>query len=179
MQALNQFFIPIKGLKFGKHEYDFVIQNQFFDEFENSPIKVGELKTHLILDRKTRNLELEFSTQGYIESECDRCTADIKLPIDASIKFIVKFSDEEESDGEVFFIPTESHEINVSEMVYEHLVLAIPLIKTYNCEDEDPLPCNEKVLDVLEGVDNEPEEEIVNNNPFGDAFKDLKITKTK
>ena len=179
MQALNQFSIPIKGLNFGKHEYDFLIQNRFFDEFEGSPIKFGEFKTHLVLDRRIRDLELYFSTQGYIESECDRCTAEIKLPIDASIKFIVKFSDEEQSDGEVFFVSTESHEINVAQMVYEHLILAIPLIKTYDCQDEDPIPCNENILDVLDGVEYEPEEEVVNNNPFGDAFKDLKITKTK
>lgn len=178
MQALNQFSIPIKGLKFGKHEYDFVIQNDFFDEFEGSPIKNGDLNTHLILDRKTNNLELDFSTKGYIDSECDRCTAEIKLPIDASIKFIVKFSDEDQSDGEVFFVPTDSHEINIAEMVYEHLILSVPLIKTYDCQDIEPIPCNEKVLDVLENIDYKPEE-IVKNNPFGDAFKDLKITKTK
>ena len=178
MQALNQFSIPIKGLKFGKHEYHFEILKEFFDAFPESSIKNGQLKTHLTLDRKSNHLDLDFSTQGYVESECDRCTAQINLPIDASISFILKFSDDEVSDGEVFFAPTDSHEINVAEMVYEHIILALPLIKVYDCDSENPIPCNEKVLDVLEGQDSGPEE-IVSNNPFGDAFKDLKITKTK
>lgn len=178
MQALNQFSIPIAGLKFGKHEYNFEILSSFFDAFIDSPIKKGKLQTHLVLDRKSNHLDVDLETKGYVESECDRCTANINLPIEASISFIAKFSDDEESDGEIFYFPTECHEVNVAEMIYEHIVLALPMIKVYDCFDEDPLPCNEKVLDVLEHNDFGTEE-IVENNPFGDALKNLKITKTK
>ncbi|MBT8233083.1 MAG: DUF177 domain-containing protein [Bacteroidia bacterium] len=177
MQALNQFSIPIKGLKFGIHEYDFKILKSFFDAFPNSLTKDGNLDTHLTLDKKTDHLDLVFTTKGTLASECDRCTANIDLPIESTINFIVKFSDEEKTDGELFFIPIESHEINVAEMIYEHLLLSMPLIKVYDCENENPIPCNQKVLDIL-NHDKKPEK-VVKNNVFGDALKNLKITKTK
>ena len=60
-------------------------------------------------------------------------------------------------------------------MLYEQILLAIPLIKVYECQDEEPRPCNDNVLDILNSENGTTE----SNNPFGDVLKDLKITKTK
>ncbi len=37
------FTIPVSGLKEGHHVFEFEINNEFFDKFEESEIKEGEL----------------------------------------------------------------------------------------------------------------------------------------
>ena len=174
MQANRQFSIPFKGLKFGTHTFEFEITDEFFEMFESSPIKKGALKAVLNLERKSDHLELFFETQGTVNTSCDRCTAIIDLPIEGRTQYIVKFGDTPKDATEIIFIHPESHDINVAEMLYEHIVLSIPLIKTFDCEELDPVPCNENILSYLEGG-----EDQISNNPFGEVLKDLKITKTK
>ena len=174
MQALRQFSIPFKGLKNGTHEYEFDIDENFFKEFEDSPIELASLKARLELEKKNDHFILYFEADGTIQTECDRCTATIDLPMDFDFEYIVKFDEDEREEDEVVYIHPESHHIHVGPMLYEQILLAIPLIKVYDCQDEDPVPCNEKVLEIL---NSEEEGEI--NNPLGDVLKDLKITKTK
>lgn len=175
MQGLKQFSIQFKGLDFDVHNYSFQVNQQFFDAFEESPLKNGLLKSMLTLEKKSDHLILDFETNGTVETECDRCTAKIDLPITSEFSLIIKFDEEEREEEEVVFISPETHEINVAPFIYEHIILSIPLIKVFDCDLIDPEPCNQDVLDILDG-----EEEIeVKNNPLEEAFKNLKITKQK
>ena len=44
MQGLKQFSIPYKGLNFDVYNYSFEVNQQFFNAFEDSPLKNGNLK---------------------------------------------------------------------------------------------------------------------------------------
>ena len=89
--------------------------------------------------------------------------------------YIVKFDENEREEDNIVFIHPESHHLHVADMLYEQILLAIPLIKVYDCQKEEPRPCNEKVLEILDS--NERVEE--KSNPLGEVLKDLKITKKK
>jgi uncharacterized protein len=54
------FTIPISGLKPGRHIYDFEINNEFFDKFEESEVKEGDLKAILKLKRDPTHIDLEY-----------------------------------------------------------------------------------------------------------------------
>jgi len=175
MRSLKQFSIPYKGLNFDINEYSFDIDQHFFKEFEESPVKNGNLVSELTLERKSDHLILDFNTSGTIETDCDRCTAKVDLPISSEFSIIVKFDENEREEEEIIYISPESHELNVASIIYEQIVLSIPLIKVFDCDLLDPIPCNEDILNIL---DTEPEEEVA-NNPLEDAFKNLKITKPR
>lgn len=175
MQALRQYIIPIKGLDVKVHHYTFEVDHQFFAEFENSPIHSGQVKIELELEKKYDNLVLDFSTLGEVKTECDRCTAIVDFPIDSSFELIFKYDENEREEGEIIYIHPESHEINVSTFIYENIILALPIIKVFDCESKDPAPCNKEVLKYL---NKEQKEESGSNNPFKDALKQVKI-KTK
>ena len=64
MKRLVEFTLPIQGLKNGVHEYDFQIDRTFFAEFEGSPISVGEVDVHMVLDRNSDMLVFEFELSG-------------------------------------------------------------------------------------------------------------------
>ena len=44
MDALTDFIIPIIGLKFGEHSYQFNVDRQFFKEFDNTELQEGCLQ---------------------------------------------------------------------------------------------------------------------------------------
>jgi len=171
MKALNAFTLPISGLKVGNHEFEFLLDQSFFKKFEASPIDSGSVAVQVFLDKRPDMLVLSFTIKGKIAAECDRCLAEIDLPISGNHDLIVKFQPEEaEPVPELVFMDREATELDISSYIYEFVCLSVPIIKTYDCADEDPIPCNEDLLDILDGDEEEPS----SDNPIWDALKDLK-----
>ncbi len=171
MNPLVPFVIPIRGLYPGLHDYTFDIDASFFGQFENAPVQDGEVEVRLELIKQSDMYVLQFEFEGTVKTDCDRCLAPISLPIEGAERLLVKFSLEETSEeAEVIFIHPETPKLDVSKYVYEFICLAIPMIKTYDCQAEEEKPCDEKMLGYLE-TQNEEEQE---DNPIWDALKKLK-----
>jgi uncharacterized protein len=175
MDALKEFSIPIKGLNNGKREFQFKIGSKFFKNFEGSQIEEGEFDVHLIFDKKDSFIELTFDFDGTIRTECDRCTASINLPYGDSHFLMVKYTiEDQEEDAEIVYISPETSHFNVSQYIYEFISISIPFHKTYDCENDDPRPCD---LDILKRFNllttetpkaEEVEEKEDKKNPFND-----------
>jgi uncharacterized protein len=169
MDKLKEFSLPIKGLKNGIHEYNFQIDGEFFENFENSPIEKGNFDVHVTLDKRDAFFELVFDFDGTIQTECDRCTASIDLPFGDTQNLTVKYSlEESEDDAEIVFITHDTSIFNVAKYIYEFICLSVPYHKTYDCENDEKPPCD---FDVLDRISDEPiaeEKEEENKNPFGD-----------
>lgn len=171
MRALTHFSIPIKGLENGLHTYQFKIDKAFFDNFENGLLSNGDFNVNLELDKKSNHIELQFDISGHLHTECDRCTANIELPLDGHHTLLVKYTAEEEKmDEEVWYITHDTSEINVSKIIYEFISLSCPLIKAYDCEYDEKPPCNQEVKSKLEKDD---DEEVKGNNPLKDMLSNL------
>ncbi|MBX2890814.1 MAG: DUF177 domain-containing protein [Saprospiraceae bacterium] len=150
MNAFVAYSIPIQGLKFGMHRFNFKIDSVFFSHFEGSPIKDGNLHFDLQLDKRADMLVLDFVLSGTVEAECDRCTATIDLPLEAERQLIVKYGESEgDEEDEVVFIGRETSDFNVAKYLYEFTVLALPITNTYDCQSEPHPPCNFEVLKYL------------------------------
>ncbi len=91
---------------------------------------------------------------------CDRCTAEINLPIEDSRSLIAKYTEDDvEVQEQVVFIHREAAHFNVAQYLYEFVVLALPITNVYDCQDEPNPPCNFEVLEHLgheDGDDDEP-----------------------
>ena len=174
MGNLKEFSLPIRGLKNGVHEYDFEIGSDFFKNFEESPIENGEFDVHLTFDKRDSFFELVFDIEGTVGTECDRCTAGINLPISDSQYLTVKYSIEErEEDAEVVYILHDTSEFNVAKYIYEFICLSVPFHKVYDCENDDPQPCDFAVLNIISPDDTPSVQDDKNDietkkNPFDD-----------
>ncbi len=168
MDVLSHFLIPIKGLKDGKHLLQFDIDDNFFQHFENDEINNGHFSVDLELEKKPGVSELLFHFEGFSRMPCDRCLEEIKLPISGDFKLLLKYGDEE-SNEEVIYIDPETPNFSVAKLIYEYILLSIPMIKVYNCEDDDPRPCNIEVLEKLENEADQAEK----SNAVWDALKDI------
>ena len=175
MESLKPFLIPIAGLKAGIHQFDFQIDETFFQNFENSPISAGKVQLSLEFDKRSDMIILRFNLKGRTPTACDRCMADINLPFEGNYTLIVKYEDEsDDTESDLVYINREETILDVSKFAYEYICLSIPLIKVYNCDEETELPCNTTILDRLNQQFSEDDDKEPPTNPIWDALKDLK-----
>jgi uncharacterized protein len=173
MGVFSAFSLPIQGLKVGIHEYQYTLDASFFKLFEDSLIGESELVVSVALDKRYDMMILDFEMEGWIQSDCDRCSASIHLPISSEQTLFVKYSEEkEEEEDEVIFIHREAPELNLAKYLYEFVVLSLPISSTYDCEKEDPRPCNMEVLALLNSSNEDKDDS--SGSSVWDVLKDLK-----
>lgn len=179
MDALVSFTIPVKGLGPGIHQYNYKIDQEFFSHFESSPVREAKMDLLVTFDKRTDMYLFAFEFKGTVKSSCDRCLADINLPIEGRGDLIVKIALEtQEEDADVIFVHPETQKFNVATHAYEYMILAIPMIKVFDCEAEEAPPCNDEMLDYLEDISEENNEEE-GNLPFKDVLKNWNPEKEK
>jgi len=173
MRTKRDFSIAFKGLKAGVHQFDYEIDDKFFSAFENSLVKSGKLQIEIDFHKRIDHFQIDINIYGTIATTCDRCTSDIDLPLEKEAQYIVKFSEDEIDDKEVIYISPKAQVLDMSEYIYEVVILGIPLIKTYDCDQDQPSPCNQKVLEYLNDSDDESSKS--KTNPMWDKLNDLKF----
>lgn len=177
MGALVEFTIPIKGLGAGNHQFDYQVDRLFLQHFPDSPVTDAAIQVLFELEKKPGLLVLNFDIKGTVRTTCDRCLAEIDLPVSGQHRLLVKQSAEEVSeDPDVVFLHPEATTLEVAPFVYEFVLLSIPMIQVYDCEDEEPLPCNEALLDRLYAEDTATaaDSEEVTDNPIWEELKKIK-----
>lgn len=172
MQALKQFSLPIKGLKIGFHNYTFNLDNQFFAEFEQSPITDSNLKAKLEVEKKSDHLALVLEFTGTVSTDCNRCTDNIDFPLESNTDILVKYDVNEREEDEIIYIHPDAPEFNCAKFIYDMVILAIPMTTT--CDDILNKDCNPDIIARLNGDDQEEIEEEV-KNPLSEALKNLKL----
>ena len=60
MQFLNQFVINFIGLKEGLHEFEFDLDNTFFEYFDYNDFNNCKISSKVVLNKKANLLELNF-----------------------------------------------------------------------------------------------------------------------
>ncbi|OFX85887.1 MAG: hypothetical protein A2W99_17255 [Bacteroidetes bacterium GWF2_33_16] len=173
MDYLHKYRIAYQGLTDGLHEFDFEIDDTFFENLDYSEIKKGSLLAHVILNKKSHMLEFAFKINGLVELTCDRCLEDFNLPIDYNGKLFVKFSSsEEELDDDVICISPDENEINIAHYLYESISLSIPLKRVHPSDKKGKPLCNSEMLKKIKEYQiNAPTEEDV--DPRWDELKKL------
>jgi uncharacterized metal-binding protein YceD (DUF177 family) len=151
MDVFKLYSIPVQGLKLGITQYEYTLDASFFKLFEDSPVTEGQVRFEVDLDKRPDMLILDFWLEGYVHAECDRCTAQIQLPLEDDRQLIVKYGEAEgEEEDEVVFMSREASDFNLAKYLYEFLVLALPMSNVYDCENDEVPPCNVEILKYLE-----------------------------
>ncbi len=166
MDPLEHFTIPVSGLHNGLHEYDFSIDETFFQCFPESPIKDGSVAVHFIFDKSSDMYTLTFQLEGMVKTACDRCLEEFDLPIEADEMLLVKFDEKEWEDADIIYILKETPRLNVARYIYEFINLAVPIAKTHDDADED---CDPEMLKFLQ-----QEEEADEQSPSSSVWDALK-----
>jgi uncharacterized protein len=173
VKSLRIYTIPFTGLKLGKHQFEFDVTDSFFDEFDYSLVKKGNLKCVVDLEKQETLIILNFHITGHINLNCDRCLAPYPQYMEIKEQQIAKFSEEEvDEDEEIITLGKSDHEINIAPLIYEYINVAVPFIAT--CGDEGNTEyCDKEMLDSLNklSVNNEQDETV---DPRWEALKKIK-----
>ena len=123
----KEFHIPFSGLKQGKHEFDYTIENKFFESFGYNEFNDVSIRLHVVLNIMSTMMELEMQAEGSVNVECDTTGEPYDQKISGSLELVVKFGDEyNDENDEILIIPHSEHRLNIAQYVYEMLVLAVP-----------------------------------------------------
>lgn len=167
MDWRREYNIQFEGLKEGIHHFEYEVGDAFFADFEGSLIDQGKLTVSLELEKKSTMLVLNFSVDGVIVRECDRCGDTLEVPMQFVHQLFVKFGNEsDEADDNVVFVPHSAFEIDIAPFIYESVVLELPL---RNVHPEGQ--CNEAATKILDSMNARAESET---DPRWDKLKDLK-----
>lgn len=173
MKSDRQFVIPFKGLKLGRHDFVFNIDDKFFDDFEVTEITKGNVVAEVLLDKKVSLLEFTFKLKGDVMVTCDRCLDEFSMPVEFETKLFVKFGEEnEEQTDEILVLSFSEHEFDLKQYLYEYIHLSLPLRKVHPNDKKGKSLCNKEMLKKLEEhvVHNEDDQII---DPRWDDLKNL------
>jgi uncharacterized metal-binding protein YceD (DUF177 family) len=112
-----------------------------------------------------------------MEQPCNRCQRPLNYPVDADYNVVVKFGEEPvrptetEPDEDVLYLERNETHLNVAQLVYEFITLAIPVYRV-ECANVG-LECDPAVLKILEGLNEQ------NANRSDPRWADLKNIKFK
>lgn len=123
----KEYIIPFSGLKQGKHNFNFDVDNTFFDSFGYDDFNAANITVVLDFHKTATIMELDFNLSGTVNVACDSTNEPYDQAINAKVRLIVKFGDDyNDEDDEILILPHGEHQLNVAQMIYEMAVLAVP-----------------------------------------------------
>ncbi len=173
MMKQKEYTIPFSGLKQGKHNFNFEIDNTFFDSFEYDDFNDANITVEVVLNKTSTMMELGFEASGSVNVDCDITSEPYDQDILADLHIVVKFGEEyNDEDDEILILPHGEHQMNVSQFIYEMCVLAVPQKRVHPGIEDGSL--KSEVLDKLQQlqpkVKEENKEEV---DPRWDELKKL------
>lgn len=132
MKVSNEYLIPFIGLKLGKHQFDYQIDKTFFDRFEYDDFEACNVTVTVVLEKKTTMLDLHFKHKGTVHVPCDVTGENFDLPIKGKIDLVVQFGEAFNNENEeLLILPHGEHQIDVSQYIYEMIVLSVPFKRVH------------------------------------------------
>jgi uncharacterized metal-binding protein YceD (DUF177 family) len=179
MSSRREFEIAFVGLKPGIHEFNYEIDDSFFEGYEQQEFRNSSALVKLFLEKNNSFMRLRFEIGGQAEVTCDRCNSELPLQLFDEFTMTVKMVEEpevmneQEEDADVFYISRGESHIDVKNWIYEFINLSIPMQKTCEYENMDGPYCNPAARDMLNNLkpDETPQENPIWKNL--QKFKDL------
>ena len=163
MGKFSAYKVQLASLPEGKFTQDFVCDTQFFKNMENEDVSHSDVGVHLDLEHRNGLYDLKFTLKGLVQVPCDRCLDPIDIEVDTTYDIKVEYGDRyDDASDELLMIPAENPYLNVAYMLYDTILLTIPMRHVH------PLgKCNRAMAAALSKHkvrDDEEEEEMVDTN---------------
>lgn len=139
--------LSISSLPFGKQDFNYHVDGEFFNEIEASEVRSGSVDVALIVTHTQEGIyELDFVCNGVISIPCDRCLDDMDHQVDDTYHLTVNMGDvlDDSQDG-VLVIPSSWRTLDLAPIVRDTVLLTIPMMHVHA-----PGECNEEMLGRLE-----------------------------
>ncbi|MDE6865313.1 MAG: DUF177 domain-containing protein [Alistipes sp.] len=141
MELSERYAVAFKELKPGGYDYAFSVDGALFRNYENAEIKEASCSVQVHLERAATQLTFDVRITGEVMVPCDRCLEDCCVPVDFEGQLLVRFSDlpADEYDGEVLWLSPAEREVDLTQYLYESIVLSLPYQRVHpegGCDPE-------------------------------------------
>jgi uncharacterized metal-binding protein YceD (DUF177 family) len=169
VNRLKEYTIQFVGLEPGNHQFEFEVNDSFFEHFEFSQIQHGTIHVTIDLQKMERMMIFDINIDGKVLVTCDRCTNEFDLPLHDTQRLIVKLGAEYTEESEdVVVIPETDYQFNLASYIYEFIHLALPARLLHPDDANGNSTCDPDMLRLLETLT--PTESV---DPRWEALKKL------
>ncbi|RZS99493.1 YceD family protein [Aquimarina brevivitae] len=175
MKQLKEYTIPFVGLKQGIHQFEYTIDNSFFEHFEYDEFNAADVSLVIEFNKKATMLELLFKASGTVNVNCDKTNEPYDQSIESELFLVIKFGDEFNDENEdLLILPHGEFEVNVAQYVYELIVLAVPSKRIHPGVKDGTLQSDIlKKLEELSPKEKKNDDQNEETDPRWDKLKNL------
>jgi uncharacterized metal-binding protein YceD (DUF177 family) len=188
VKLIKAYEIDVIRLKDGRHAFKFEVGDKFFEYYQAKDwLNGANIEVDVNLTKTVSVMEVDFHIHGTVNLTCDRSLEPFDEPLDLHEKVVYKYGPvEEEISEDVFMITKDTPSVNVAQLIYEYILLALPAKKIHpdyrTAEDEEEdgefESEIESFMDELEEEDEIPSDEEESTeervDPRWDILKKLK-----
>ena len=164
---MKEYKVAHRGLAEGTHSFEFEMNDEFFDCFDETRGTNGSVKAEVEIVKSASLMVVKMRIDGVVKAICDRCLEEMDLPVRGEMNLFVKQGgdDEESGDADFILLAPEDDYLDLSKPLYELYVLTLPMRVTHP-EGE----CNSEMERILQTYTEEKSEEI---DPRWEKLKEL------
>ncbi|MFV0553758.1 MAG: YceD family protein [Mangrovibacterium sp.] len=180
MSGISTYNIAFKGLALGKTVFDYTIGKRFFDYFDGGIVSEGDVAVQVALEKQSNLLTLDFTIAGVVQVACDRCLDIYPEPIKSKATVYVKYGEDSYEEGDdVIWVDVNESQINVAQMIYDYILLALPIRMVHPEDEQGNSQCNPEMIEKLESLNYLPEndEEEITDSRWDELKKLLETDK--
>ena len=149
MKSISIHKIEFAGLKVGKHQFSFVLNKEFFENFSFFDFNNINLKVDIDLTKKSNLLELNFHVKGSVNVDCDMTNEPFDMPFKKEDFLVVKFGQEyNDEDNEILVLPYGEHKIILDQFLYEIVILSLPRKRVHPGVEDGTL--ESEIIEILD-----------------------------
>ncbi len=163
--------INIAGLDLKAHHFSYTLDERFIKEYGQGYLPEGHFSVEIVLDKHETFIEADFKIEGKAKLTCDRSLEIFDYPISIQKRMLFKYGEQdEELTDEITIISRDRSILDMGQLVYEFIGLAIPMKKLHpRFQDQDE---NEEGKMVYSSS-NDEEIESDKTDPIWDKLKKL------
>ena len=172
MSRSNQFLLKFVGLKDGDHKFEYKLDNNFFITHGYLDFNSCNINVKVQLIKKVTVLELNIIGDGITNINCTLSNESFDYIINSKMKVLVKFGEKyDDSNDELIILPHGSHTIDLDQLLYEMIVLSMPIRNVHPGIEDGSLKSD--ILNRLKDFDINKEKSS-NFDPRWEKLKQLK-----
>ena len=145
MQTMEQLKVDFKRIHADAEIRNVRLDSLFFEQLDQEEINGGNVNVRLILQEKDDVYIVEVNIVGNVIVSCDRCMADLQLPVNTSEVIKFKYGEEDHSDTNNYeYIHDLVKPYDLSWLIYEIVEVSLPISRVHPDGE-----CDERMMEIL------------------------------
>lgn len=146
-QEQHMYKIPIQRMSEGTHTIQLELGKEFIEHQKIEEMHDLHVAVVVNFTKRLQLHTMEILLNGWVQMPCDRCLEPLEIQISNEQTFVVKQmsgNDEFSEADDVLLYSHDQAELDISHVLYENIVLALPLKKVH-----DEKKCNSSITSYI------------------------------